>query len=66
MRALRKAQELSQAALGLATGLDRSYIGSIERAERNLSADNMDRLAEALGVDVVELLAPRTRDRSSS
>lgn len=64
--ALRKARNLSQAELALAAGLDRSYVGSIERGERNISADNIDRLAHALDVDVVDLVAPRGRKVSES
>ena len=37
-------------------GLHRTYVGSIERAERNVSIDNIERLAGALGLDVVDLL----------
>ncbi len=37
-------------------GLHRTYVGSIERSERNVSIDNMERLAIALEVDITELL----------
>lgn len=37
-------------------GLHRTYIGSVERSERNVSIDNMERLAVALEVDITELL----------
>ncbi|NQE64468.1 hypothetical protein E1H18_4724 [Caulobacter sp. RHG1] len=36
--------------------LHRTYVGSIERAERNLSLDNIERLALALGVEPAALL----------
>ena len=49
---------LSQERLAYQAGLHRTYIGSIERAERNISIDSMERLAEALGLDVSDLLAP--------
>lgn len=48
---------LSQEALADLSELHRTYVGSIERAERNVSIDNVERLATALGVDVCELLA---------
>lgn len=37
-------------------GLHRTYVGSVERCERNISIDNIERLAKALGVSVSALL----------
>jgi len=54
---LRHARDLTQAELASLSGLDRSYVGSIEQARRNVSVDNIDRLADALGVDVMDLFA---------
>lgn len=56
LRRIRKERGLSQEALASMAGLHRTYVGSVERAERNVSIDNMARLAAALGVDVRELL----------
>lgn len=56
MRDLRKARGLSQEALAFACGLDRSYLGAIERGEKNVSLINICRIAEALGVVPSELL----------
>jgi len=47
----------SQEALADAAGLHRTYIGSVERCERNISIDNIGRIAEALGVSPDELLS---------
>ena len=58
LRALRAARGLSQEALADLAALHRTYVGSIERRERNVSLDNIEKLAVALGVDIGELLAP--------
>lgn len=58
-RNLRKARleaGVSQEALAELAGLHRTYVGSVERGERNISVDNMERLAGALGLDVQSLL----------
>ena len=55
LRALRKKANLSQEELGFKAGLHRTYIGSIERAEQNISVDNIHKLAKALKVPVEEL-----------
>lgn len=47
---------LSQEALADKAELHRTYIGSIERSERNISIDNIERLAIALNVKVSDLL----------
>jgi transcriptional regulator with XRE-family HTH domain len=51
VRLFRSKLGLSQEALAHAAGLHRTYIGSIERAERNVSIDNIERIAKALEVD---------------
>jgi len=50
------AHRLSQEELAARAGLHRNYIGSVERNEKNISIDSMERLAVVLGVDVVDLL----------
>jgi transcriptional regulator with XRE-family HTH domain len=57
LRATRKKKSLSQEDLAELAGLHRTYVGSVERGERNVSIDNIERLAEALGLDIVDLLA---------
>jgi transcriptional regulator with XRE-family HTH domain len=55
VRELRKEKGLSQEALALGCDLDRSYIGGVERGERNISLINIYKIAEALGVAAKEL-----------
>lgn len=43
---------LSQEKLAELTELHRTYVGSVERGERNVSIDNMERIAEALDLSV--------------
>lgn len=61
IREFRKTNNFSQESLAHLCCLHRTYIGSIERAERNVSLSTLEVLAEALGVSVVELLTPRTQ-----
>lgn len=56
LRQIRQIKILSQEELADIAGLHRTYVGSVERSERNISIDNMERLAKALEVDIIELL----------
>jgi transcriptional regulator with XRE-family HTH domain len=56
VRLIRNNLGWSQEELADAAGLHRTYIGSIERAERNVSVDNIEKLARALNVKPTELL----------
>ena len=55
LRQLRKARKMSQEKVALASDLDRSYLGRIERGEINVSLVNIERIAGALGVEAGEL-----------
>ena len=50
LRQLRQAKGWSQEELSVQAKLDRTYVGGVERGERNLSLTNICRLAETLGV----------------
>jgi len=52
---LRKERGLSQEKLAFKSDLHRTYIGMIERAERNITLLNIEKLAKGLGVSIDEL-----------
>lgn len=57
IRAERSRLGISQEELAERTGLHRTYIGSVERGERNVSVDNVERIARGLGVQPQDLLS---------
>lgn len=57
--ALRQQRGWSQEALALEAGLHRTFVAHVERHARNISIDNIEKLAAALGVQTFELLVPR-------
>lgn len=63
IRARRQGMRLSQEGLAHEAGLDRSYVGRIERGEHNLTFVSLVRLARAMGCDVATLTGglPPTR-----
>lgn len=56
VRALRSEQGYSQESFAHACELDRTYIGGIERGERNVALRNIERIAKTLGISVAELM----------
>lgn len=61
VRAFRNAHRLSQEDLADLCDLHRTYIGSVEREERNVSLSTLEVLSRALDVSVPELLTPRVK-----
>lgn len=64
LRALRHERGLSQESLAALAGIHRNYLGGIERRERNVGIDNLEKIAAALRVPVSELLDERSRSSS--
>lgn len=56
LRKLRADRLLSQEALAHLAGVHRNYLGGIERCERNVGIDNLEKLSKALGVGIADLL----------
>ncbi len=55
VRQLREKAELTQEGLAAAAGLDRTYVGGLERGERNATVQTLARVAKALGTSVSAL-----------
>jgi len=56
LRRLRTRQGLSQEAFAVKIGFHRTYVGGVERGERNLTLQSVERLADILGVEPLDLL----------
>ncbi len=63
IKAYRSEKELSQEELAELCGLHRTYIGSVERQERNVTLSTLEVLSAALGVSVPELLTKQKNKR---
>lgn len=57
MKRLRAEHGWSQDSLALEAGLDRTFIAHVERLKRNISLDNVEKIAIALGVPIRQLFA---------
>jgi transcriptional regulator with XRE-family HTH domain len=55
IRETRMKKGVSQESVALASGLDRSYFGGIERGEHNVAVANLEKIAVALNINMSEL-----------
>jgi transcriptional regulator with XRE-family HTH domain len=62
IRHYRDKQRLSQEELAELCGLHRTYVGSVERCERNVTLSTLEAFAMAFGVPVPQLLTRQTND----
>ena len=58
LRRLRVERDISQERLAFDSGVDRSYLGGVERGEENPTVDILDRLATILAVPIASLFEP--------
>lgn len=56
LRRYRQERGLSQEAFAEMVGVHRTYMGGLERGERNLTLRSVERIAERLGVDPIDLM----------
>ena len=59
LKSVREKVGISQEKLAELAGLHRTYVSSVERGQRNISLQNVERLADALGVTMAELMPNR-------
>lgn len=55
LKALRKQKDISQEELAFQTGLHRTYISDVERGTRNVSLENIEKIAQALNISIGKL-----------
>lgn len=56
VQTIRKERHLSQEQLAERAGLHRTYIGMVERAEKNITLRSMEKIANALDVSIISLI----------
>ena len=61
IRAYRQERGVSQDEFAAQCGVHRTYVGSVERCERNVTLDTLELFAKAMGCSVPELLSPKKR-----
>ncbi|UNK78831.1 helix-turn-helix domain-containing protein [Sphingopyxis granuli] len=58
LKRVRVAQAVSQEQLAFDAGVDRSYLGGIERGEENPSVDTLEKIARILSIELLEFFQP--------
>ena len=64
--AFRREKQISQEELAELCNLHRTYIGSVERGERNVTLSTLEVLAQAVGVSIPLLLTPTNYDKKTA
>lgn len=62
IRRLRLQAGYSQESFAAVVGVHRTYMGSLERGERNVSLENIEKVAKALNISVSQLFAEAERE----
>jgi transcriptional regulator with XRE-family HTH domain len=58
LKRIRVGQAVSQEQLAFDAGVDRSYLGGIERGDENPSVDTLEKIARILGIELLEFFLP--------
>ncbi len=66
VRKYRRLLDISQEELAFRADLHRTYIGMIERAEKNITLVNMEKIAKALKVPIEDLIKDSNHDKKTS
>jgi len=66
MKRIRLEKNLTQEAVAEGAGLHPNYVSSVERGQRNISINNIERIACALGVGMPELLTEPDKPRKTN
>lgn len=66
LKRFRRERGLSQEAMAELADFHRTYVSQLERCVTNISLDGLERIAQALGVDVLDLLTPGQEDKGQS
>ena len=63
IRLVRVQAGMSQEAMADEAGLDRAFVGTLERGQRNIAIDNIEKIAAAVGMSAHDLLDPALPER---